>query len=346
MSRAESLGHLERGLTLSSAMRDRDAVVLGLLALGACCLPLVFGAYGLRVATMVALYVALAQSWNLVGGYTGLISLAQPAFYGSGAIAASILLINGAPVWLAVTGSLAVSLLIALVVGAPTLRLVGHYFVVATLLVSEALRNFVLNLNAFSFNGGISVNIISKVGLTGLSPAAYNQVFYYVMLALAAASMLVIFGLERSKWGLALRAIRDNQRAASALGVAATRLKIAVFLASAILTSLCGTAWAFWIGTVETNEAFSLTLTFEIIVMVFLGGRGTLWGPLLGVLVVLFINETIGIELAEITQVVSGVIVVLVVLLQPDGLIQIVRQGPRAFSPRTLAGNLQRYRVR
>ena len=342
----DSLGRMEASRMPLSAARDRDGIVLSLLILGACCLPLVFGAYGLRVATMVAMYVALAQSWNLIGGYTGLISLAQPAFFGSGAIAASIFLINGASVWLAVLGSLVVSLAIAVLVGAPTLRLVGHYFVVATLLVSEALRNLVINLKAFNFNGGVSVNIIGKVGLTTLSPTTYNQVFYYVMLGLAAAAMLAIFSLERSKWGLALRAIRDNQRAASALGVAATRLKIAVVLASAALASLVGAAWAFWIGTVETNEAFSLTLTFEIIVMVFLGGRGTLWGPLLGVLVVLFINETIGVELAEITQVVSGVIVVLVVLLQPDGLIQIVRRGPRAFAPKTLAANLRRYRVR
>ena len=245
-----------------------------------------------------------------------------------------------------IVGSLALSLAIAAVVGASTLRLLGHYFVVATLLVSEALRNLVLNLDVFNFNGGISVNIINKIGLNALSPVDYNRVFYYVMLGLAAASMLAILLLERSRWGLALRALRDSQRAASALGIAATRLKVVVFLASAGFASLVGTASAFWIGTVETNEAFNLTLTFEIIVMVFLGGRGTLWGPLLGVTTVLLINETIGIELAEITQVVSGLLVVLVVLLQPDGLIQIVRRGPQAFSVRALRANLYRYRVK
>ena len=346
MSGTEALAATERQSGAGAVLRDGEVLVLALLAALACALPLVLGAYGLRVATTVCMLVALAQSWNLMGGYTGLISLAHPAFYGCGAITASILLINDAPVWLAIAGSLALSLAIALVVGAPTLRLLGHYFVVATLLVSEALRNFVLNLNAFNFNGGISVNIINKVGLTALGPADYNRVFYYVMLALAAASMVAIFALERSRWGLALRAIRDSERAASALGVAATRLKIAVFLISAAFTSLVGTAWAFWIGTVETNEAFSLTLTFEIIVMVFLGGRGTLWGPLLGVAAVLLINETIGVELAEITQVVSGLIVVLVVLLQPDGLIQIVKRGPRAFGLRALRANLHRYRVK
>ncbi len=291
------------------------------------------------------MYVALAQSWNLIGGYAGLISIAHPAFFGTGAIAAAILLINGAGIPIAMLGALLVSLAVALCIGLPTLRLQGHYFVVATLLVSEALRNFVLNLNAFGFSGGIAVNLVGPLGLTRMGPAEYNQLFYFVMLALAAASVLVVLGFERSRWGLALRAIRDNQTAASALGVAAARLKTMVFMLSAAIASIIGTAWAFWLGTVETNEAYNLLITFEIIVMVFLGGRGTLWGPVIGVVLILMLNESIGIELAELTQIVSGLIVVLIVLFQPDGLIRITTDGLAAFAPRRLAANFRRYRV-
>ncbi|HKU95802.1 MAG TPA: branched-chain amino acid ABC transporter permease [Vineibacter sp.] len=308
-------------------------------------LPLVLGPYGLRVATTACMYLALAQSWNLIGGYAGLVSLAHPAFIGTGAVAAAICLINGLPIAVAVVVALALSLAIALLVGTPTLRLQGHYFVVATLLVSEALRNFVLNVDAFGFQGGVSVNIVSHVGISALGSDAYNRFFYHLMLGLAVAAMAVVLAFDRSRWGLALRTIRDNEAAAAALGVAAARLKLAVFLISAGMASLIGTASAFWIGTIETNDAYSLVITFEVIVMVFLGGRGTLWGPAIGVGFVLLLNEMIGVEFAEVTQVVSGLIVVLIVLFLPDGLMAALTEGPKALSWQRLRENVRRYRV-
>lgn len=308
-------------------------------------LPLLLGPYGVRVATTACMYLALAQSWNLIGGYAGLISLAHPAFFGTGAIAAAVCLINGLPIAVAVLVALALSLAAAVVVGAPTLRLQGHYFVVATLLVSEALRNFVLNFNALGFHGGIAVNIVNDLGVAELGPEAYNQLFYYLMLGLALAAMAVVLAFDRSRWGLALRTVRDNEAAAAALGVAASRLKLMVFLLSAGMASLIGTAWAFWLGTAETNEAYNLVITFEVIVMVFLGGKGTYWGPLFGVGFVLLLNELVGVELAEVTQIVSGLIVILIVLFQPDGLVTLLREGPQAMSLKRLRDNLRRYRA-
>jgi branched-chain amino acid transport system permease protein len=316
-------------------------VLSGAMAL----LPLLLGPYGLRVATSACMYLALAQSWNLIGGYAGLISLAHPAFFGTGAIAAAVCLLNGLPIAVAVLVALALSLAIAAAVGAPTLRLQGHYFVVATLLVSEALRNFVLNFDAFGFHGGISVNIVNELGVAELGPEAYNQLFFYLMLGLAVAAMAVVLAFDRSRWGLALRTIRDNEPAAAALGVSASRLKLAVFLLSAGMASLIGTVWAFWLGTAETNEAYSLIITFEVIVMVFLGGKGTYWGPLIGVGFVLMLNELVGVEFAEVTQIVSGLIVILIVLFQPDGLVTLLREGPSAMSVRRLRDNLRRYRA-
>lgn len=336
-----------RSARVRSLLTDHgDGAALLMLLVGACVVPLLLGPYGIRVATMVCMLIALAQAWNLIGGYAGLLSLAAPAFFGTGAVGAAVFLINDAPIPVAVGGSLVLSLLIALFMGLPTLRLQGHYFVVATLLVSEALRHLVLNFDAFNFQGGIAANIVGAVGLTALPLIAYNRLFYYVMLGLAAGTMLMILWLDHSRWGLALRAVRDGEPAAAALGVPAMWLKVAAFVASAAITSLVGTAWAFWLGTVDANDAYGVTLTFETIVMVFLGGRGTLWGPPLGVLVVLFLNEMIGVELGEVTQIVSGVIVVAIVMLQPDGLIQVIARGPGAFAPGTLRANLLRYRVK
>lgn len=324
----------------------RDALVMAALLVPALAAPLALGPYGIRVATNVCMYVALAQAWNLVGGYAGLISLAHPAFFGTGAIGAAILLINGAGVPVAVAGGLVLSVVIAAATGLPTLRLRGHYFVVATMLVSEGLRNFVLNLRAFGFNGAVSVNLTAHTGLGHLDPGQYNTVFYLAMLALAAIGVGLVIALERSKWGYGLRALRDSPGAAEALGVATTRLKVVVFLVSGALTSVVGSVWALSLGAVETNAAYNLVITFEVIVMVFLGGRGSVWGPVAGVVLVLMVNELVGTEFPELTQVIAGAIVVVIVLFQPDGLVTVLREGPAAFAPRRLLANLVRYRAR
>lgn len=316
------------------------------LAVAALLLPEMVGPYGTRVAGMILMYIALAQAWNLIGGYVGLMSLAHSAFFGLGVVGATILLINGVPLLLAGLGGVALAVAAAVVIGLPTLRLQGHYFVIATLLVNEALLNGVLNFSAFGFTGAISQNIIEEVGLTSLNASEYNRVFFYAMAALAVLSVLVVLLFERSRWGYALKAIRDAEPAAGAIGIPVARVKLWVFAISAGLAAAVGVTWAAWLGTVDASSAFDITLTFEVIVMVFLGGRGTIWGPIIGVVLVFSLNELIGVEFAEISTIISGVIVVAIVLLQPDGLIELFRQGPKALSPRVISRNLRRYQVR
>lgn len=324
----------------------RHFLVMAAIVAGIAVVPLVLDSYTVRFATTICMYLALAHSWNLIGGYAGLLSLAHPTFFGTGAVAATIMVLNGLPLAVAGIGGIVVAVAIAAAIGVPTLRLQGHYFVVATLLITEAVRNFVLNLDAFGFNGGIAANIINNVGLMWMEIEAYNMLFFYVMAGLAGLSMLVVWCFERSRWGLALRALRDNEKAAAALGIATARVKTVVFMLSGALAAAVGVVWAFWIGTVEANEAYNLAFTFEVIVMVFLGGRGTLWGPVFGVAVILTLNEFIGVDFAEVSLIVLGVIIMLVVLFQPDGLSRIFRDGPKAFAPKTLAANFRRYRVR
>ncbi len=320
-------------------------LLLGMLLL-AMSAPLFLGSYAQRVVATAFMYVALAQSWNLIGGYAGLISLALPAFFGTSAIVTAVLVINGVLPGIAVIGGVAAALLIAAIIGAPTLRLQGHYFVVATLLITEALRNLVLNINAFGFSGGIALNLFNATMLGNLDTRQFNLFFYFLMLLLAVGAMATVVAFERSRSGYALRSIRDNERAAKALGVATAREKMFVFLVSSGMAALVGAVWAFWLGTVETNEAFSFRFTFDVIVMVFLGGRGTLWGPVAGDALVDAINETIGVEFPELHLVIAGVLVGLVILFQPNGLASAIREGVRAFSPSRLRGNLRRYLVK
>lgn len=329
--------------SLPSLLR-RAAPLLAAAALAGGCAPFL-SSYGLRVGTTLFMFVALAQAWNLIGGYAGMLALAHPAFFGGGAIAFAVMLINAVPVPVAGALATVISVALALLVGYPTLRLRGHYFVIATLLAAEAVRNLVLNFDAFGFRGGIAVNIIGATGLKELSAAQYNMTFFYCMLAVAFAAVMTAAVIDASRWGYGLRALRDNRDAAGALGVPATPLLLTIFTVSAILTSITGSVWAAWLGIVEANEAFGLKLTFEIVVMVFLGGKGTVWGPIVGAAVVLFLDEVIGVEFAEFTLLTSGLIVVLVILFLPDGLISLFRRGADALSLRTLRSNLTRYRI-
>ena len=322
----------------------RDLICLAVLALAAVALPFAVGQYGMRLATTVFMYVALAQAWNLVGGYAGLLSIAHPAFFGTGAVAAAIVLINGLPPVLAVAVAAAAAVVIAAVTGLPTLRLRGHYFVIASLLVSEVTRNAVLNMDAFGYTGGVAANIFRFVPM--IPGVAHGQLFYFVMLGLALSCMALVVAVDHSRWGYALRAIRDNESAARALGIHTPRVRLLTFVLSAVLTGFIGTAWAMWLGVVDTNEAYNPAVTFEVIVMVFLGGTGTVWGPPLGVVLILLLGEYFGIKFAELTLVTSGLIVVLVVLFLPEGLVRVFTEGPRVLHPARLAQNLRRFKVR
>ena len=308
--------------------------------------PAVLDSYMLRFVALAFMYLALAQSWNLIGGYAGLMSLAMPAFFGAGAIVSGVLVSVGVNGILAIFGGVLVALLIAALIAVPTLRLQGHYFVVATILISEALRNALLNVDFPWFSGSTALNIFNHTGLAHLDPRQYNIFFYYVLFGLAAVAMLTVFYLERSRWGYALRSVRDSERAANALGINAARQKLMIFLISAAMSAVVGGVWAFWLGIVETNDAFSWAFTFDVIVMVFLGGRGTLWGPVAGVCLVLAVNEWIGVGFPELHLVISGVLVTIVVLFQPDGLVRLGTGGWRAISPSQLKANLLRYKVK
>ncbi|CAN5610191.1 branched-chain amino acid ABC transporter permease [soil metagenome] len=317
--------------------------LLALIAIGLL-LPFIVSSYHLRVATGMFMMIGLAQAWNLIGGYAGAMSLGQAAFFGVGAIVTSVFLINHAAAPAAILGGSLAALLVAAAIGHVTLRLKGHYFVVATMLVVEALRNVVLNLELFGFSGKRSVSLTDLVGLKGMDYVQFNQFFYGVMFSTAIVATVTVLALAGSRWGLALKALRDSPGAAAVLGVPVAASKFVAFAVSALLAGLIGGLWACWNGTVETNEAFGFTMTFEIIVMVFLGGRGTLWGPILGVVCISLLNEFIGTEYAEIQLIISGAIIVAVVLLQPDGLAEIIRTRGRSLAPSAIVANLKRYR--
>jgi branched-chain amino acid transport system permease protein len=240
-----------------------------------------------EVATQIGvdtmLFVAAAIAWNLFSGFTGYISLGHAVFFGTGAYTVAI----AAQDW-HVTGDMEFALLplagltaglVAVPFGLIALRVRRHTFVVVTIAVF-----FIFQLMAFDFGfTGGSVGL-SAPFLTW-APQTFNNPFYYVALGLAAGTGVLAWLIHGSRFGLQLRAIRDDEERARGLGVRVMPVKLTAFVISGVVTGLVGAVWVFFIGQVLPQYGFDPLFDLSVALMTFFGGFGTLWGPVLGALV-------------------------------------------------------------
>lgn len=289
-----------------------------------------------RTIGTVLMFVALASAWNLIGGYTGYASFGQVGFFGLGAYATVVFMLHLRwSFWLAMAASAVVAGLFAAGVGAPLLRLKGHYFAVATLGVAEGLREVVINLPRLTGGGaGITIPTVSAGAPTRWLG---NDGFYLLFLFLAIGVVAVSLAVSRSRGGYGMRAIHQDEDAAAAMGVNTTVTKTVVFAGSAALTGAIGSAYAFQQVTIFPDRLFDVEITILMIVMVVIGGAGTVLGPVLGALVVGLASEWLrGQYTTWHTFILGGLIVAAVVLL-PQGFVSI-----RRFS---LLENIRRYRI-
>jgi branched-chain amino acid transport system permease protein len=291
-------------------------VGLGVIALALT--PWIGGNYLVRFATTTCLFITMALSWNFIGGYARYPSFATAAFFGLGAYAGAIaqtrgLVMPGA--WLfagVLTAIFAASL------GFVILRLRGHYFAVGSLAIVEILR-----LGASSWHGltggGSGLNVPILPG----GPEFASRVFFYSMLALALVTFAAAIWVDRSSLGFGLRCIRQNESAASMLGIDVDRLKIIAFALSATFVGTGGAIYASWVSYIDPTDSFQLLLTIKVPVMVLLGGAGTLFGPLIGVLAFQILEERIWSSFLEIHSGVLGLVIVVLVFCLPGGLLAV-----------------------
>lgn len=286
-----------------------------------CTLPLWSTPYWIRIATGVALWAGLALSWNVICGYAGYISFGHVAFFGIGSYTTAILMqpeygwnfFATLPVAAAAAG------VVAAVVGWPALKLRGAYFAIATWALAEAVRELA---TVVGVTGGSS-------GLT-LPVNANTSFFYYLMLAAAVVAYLACYLLlERSRFGFRVKAVRDNEPAARAQGIHATRVKIEAFVLSAIIPGVLGGINAYWITFINPDSVLNTILTDQLVVMVLVGGLGHLWGPAFGAGVLYLINRQFLAAFGSTTVYIPllGILVMLVVVFLPDGLVSL---WPRA----------------
>ncbi|MCS4502710.1 hypothetical protein KBTX_00107 [wastewater metagenome] len=281
-------------------------------------LPLGLDAYSLRIATGVCMWAGLACAWNIVGGYAGYISFGHSAFFGIGAYATALLMQRGMdwPFFATLPVGLVVAAGVAAVIGAPTMRLRGSYFAIATWAFAEMLLQLVNVLDVTGGPGGLSV-----------PPYLNEHFFYYLMLAAAVIAYLAVWVLvERSRFGFRLRALRDHEPAAEALGIRTTLVKVQAFALSAGIAAVFGGIYAYWVTFIDPMSVMGGEITDQMVVMVLLGGLGTVWGPALGASLLWLTNRMVWSALGDtaIYLPILGVIIVAVVLFLPNGLVSLL----------------------
>ena len=265
----------------------------------------------LNFVFLILLSITLAQSWNIVAGYAGQVNLGHAAFFGLGALVARTLWIDGRPVAVAMIAGAVIATLFALLIGVAAFRLRGAYFAIGTLALGEILRTTVNN--ALPEISTLPARTIATYRLTHR---------YYLALALAATSVLAVAALAGSRLGLGMRAIREDEEAAEASGVGALRLKLTALALSTALAGLAGGLFAYYHISYYPSHAFGPQWTFDALLMTFIGGVGTLHGPVLGAVLYVVLKEYLAVQWVDFHLLIFGGLFIGIVLLLPGGLVQ------------------------
>ena len=266
--------------------------------------------------------IALASSLNILLGYTGYVSFGHIVFFGFGGYV-GLYLVNdlGWSIWTGMLMGGIASAILAFVLGKAILRLRGAYFALATIGINEAMKAFINNFDLFGGPIGMTLNF-SVYKAYGGAAQALNMAFF-IMAGLAAIALVISHLVRTSKFGLGLQAIREDEDAAEVMGVIAPNAKTWAYVLSALIPGMVGVLFFFKNGNVEPHVAFPLHASIELLVMVMLGGQGTVLGPIMGAFAYqgmrgYFVTSDF---FKDIQLSVSGVLLLLIVLFIPAGAI-------------------------
>lgn len=328
--------------------RTRASIVAGLLALllvaAGIALPAFAGRGLIQDLFFILTMLTLAQFWNLLAGYAGLVSVGQQAFVGMGAYAmfGAVILFGMNPIPALLVGGVA-AFLLAIPTAFFAFRLAGAYFAIGTWVIAEVTRLVIAQWQAVGGGTGTSLPRQARAELLGLDwigttfgvrgSAATDILAYWLALALTVATISGIYWLLRSKHGLALAAVRDNHEAARSVGVSASRMRWIVFLAAGLGTGIAGALIFLQNARIAPDAAFSVVQwTAYVIFIVVIGGIGTIEGPIIGVLVFFFLQNLLA-GYGSWYLMILGILGILIMLFAPRGLWGLVseRTGLQLF---------------
>jgi branched-chain amino acid transport system permease protein len=312
--------------------------VMALGAAGAVLLlvfPLIFqSSFSHHTMILILMYALMAQSWNVVAGFSGQISLGHAIFFGIGAYSSTVLFAKyGITPWVGLLVGMLISTLAAIAIGVPTLRLRGHYFAIATLLIGSSVQIVFQRWDWVGAASGLYVPI------NRTSPWFYLQFhtskvpYYYLALAAAAAGYFLVWKLRRSRFGFRLQALRDEPDAAASLGIAIARHKVMAFMISGAMMSVAGTFYGQYVLVLDPERLFSAEISIIVLLMTVLGGSGTLWGPALGAVILVPLSEYSRIWFGgtgrTIDLIIYGILIMLVCMWRPSGILSLLEERIR-----------------
>ena len=295
-----------------------------------------------HILVLIVLYAVMAEAWNIMAGYAGMVSIGQAAFFGIGAYASTVLFVtyNINP-WIGlIFGGLATALF-ATIIGLPFSRLRGRYFGIGTIALAQMIKVVFEN---WPLVGGAAGMIIpmTKEGFWNLQFHSSKLGYYYIALTLLVAVVVFMYIMERSKMGFYFKAIRENEEVATGLGVNKTVYKLIAIAISAGITGVCGSLLAQYSLYVEPAYMFDHTISVTIALTAVFGGAGNIVGPILGSLILMPISELtrawMGSGGSGVDLMIYGAFIVLICVYEPDGLMGIARKTGRRLKARRERG--------
>ena len=308
----------------------KPAILLAIGVALAAGLPLFAGSYAMSFMVTTFIFVSLAYSWNLIGGYAGYTHFGQVAFFGIGAYLGTLSIAAGMHWLLAAFFAGLSAALVALALGGVMLRLKGPFFAIGMFGIARVCESLALGLDSITQGGtGMYLTVVDL------------NYLYYVLGAITLAMILVTWRLDNSRLGLQLLSIREDETAAAALGVRTTLLKVGTFVASAFVPGMVGSLYACYLGFIDPTTAFAPMTELTVIAMVLLGGMGTVFGPLVGAGLRSVVNEMLWARLPEVYLSLVGVIILVAVLYMPRGIVNFAQRRAWSWVP-IARGHLRR----
>ena len=267
------------------------------------------------------IYLAMTNMWNLLAGYSGLISLCPAAFVGLAGYTMTVMTWLGLPYYAGILPGGIVAALFAMVISIPVFRLKGIYFAIGTLVVPEILRYVFLLWKPV---GGPMDGKGRGYTVLGVAEVSQREV-YWLAMAIGIGSILLMRSILRSKLGSGLAAVRDNDSTAASCGINVFNLKLYSFVIAAFVTGIAGTIFYIYQGFIEPTSAFSIQWLITVMLATVIGGGGTEEGPVVGTVIVVFLYFLLA-TYAQISLIIQGIILVGIMLLAPRGLVSYVRK--------------------
>ena len=287
-------------------------------------LPLVSSPFGQHVLILTFMFAMCGVAWSIMGGYAGMFSFGQVAFFGIGAYTSSFLLLTfQVSPWIGLVAGGFLSSLLAAAIGYPCSKLRGHYFAIASIAFAEIVRIIFTNLEMVGAAEGLTIPML-KESLAHFMFHSSKLPYYYIILAFLVLAVAVSYWVSTSKMGYYFRAIKESHEIAQALGVNVVRYRLYAIMISAFLTSMAGTFYAQYVLYIDPESVMILAISVQIVLVAMLGGANTVLGPVAGAAVLIPLSEYtrawLGYKGTGSDLIIYGTLITLISMYQPAGL--------------------------